>query len=67
MDLDLLIGVASLVAGAALLFIGLPDRSGTSPRFLQFEASLVLYPPLIMICFAWGIAELFSWFFRASH
>jgi hypothetical protein len=41
-----------------LLFIGLLDKSGQSPRFLRFEASLVLYPPLIMVFFALGAIEL---------
>ena len=49
------IGVAFVVVAAVLLFIGLP-RHGESPRFLRFDASLVLYPPLIMTCLAFGVA-----------
>ena len=51
---ELGIGVAFVVVAAVLLFIGLP-RHGESPRFLRFEASLVLYPPLIMTCLACGV------------
>lgn len=51
-------GVVLIAIGAVLLFIGLPDRSGQSPRFFRFEASLVLYPPLIMVFFALGAMQL---------
>ncbi len=45
----LAIGVILLAVTAALAFIGFPKRNGDRPRFLQFEAAVVLYPPLIMI------------------
>ena len=49
------IGVAFVVAAAVLLIIGIP-RHGESPRFLRFESSLVLYPPLIMTFLVFGVA-----------
>ena len=49
------IGVAFVVVAAVLLIIGLP-RHGGSPRFLRFESSVVLYPPLIMTFLAFGVA-----------
>ena len=41
------IGATFIVVAVVLFFIGMP-RHGESPRFLRFEASLVLYPPVIM-------------------
>ena len=49
------IGATFLVVAVVLFFIGLP-RHGESPRFLRFEASLVLYPPVIMTFLAIGAA-----------
>lgn len=48
MTQELLVGAILLAVAAVLIFIGLPNKSGVSPRFLQFEAALVLYPPLVM-------------------
>ena len=48
------IGAASLVVAVVLFFIGIP-RHGESPRFLQFDASLVLYPAVIMTFLAFGV------------
>ena len=59
-----LIGVVLLIIGAALLYIGVPNKAGQSPRFLRFEASLVLYPPLIMVCIALGAAQIASAIFK---
>lgn len=67
MTQELLTGVVLLVIAAGLIFIGLPNKDGVSPRFLQFEAALVLYPPVIMIFLAGGAAELVSAFLRLSH
>ena len=48
------IGAASLVVAVVLFFIGIP-RHGESPRFLQFDASVVLYPAVIMTFLAFGV------------
>lgn len=64
MSQDLLIGVLLLAVAAALLFIGLPNESGVSPRFLRFEAATVLYPPVVMVFAAAGIAELVTGLLR---
>jgi hypothetical protein len=58
MNDDLLIGAGLLAVAAVLIFIGLPDKAGVSPRFLQFEAAPMLYPPLIMAFLVGGAAEL---------
>ncbi len=67
MSQELLIGAISLVIAAGLIFIGLPNKDGVSPSFLQFEAALVLYPPVIMIFFVVGAAELLTALLRMSH
>jgi hypothetical protein len=58
---DLLIGIAALAIATGLLVIGLPNRRGESPRFLQFHAAPMLYPAVILIFLAIGIAELITW------
>lgn len=50
---DIAIGFVSVVAGLLLLFIGMP-RHGENPRFLRFEAALVLYPAVIITLLALG-------------
>ena len=56
MNYHLLIGSLLLAIACVLVFIGMPNKSGQRPRFLQFEASIVLYPPVILVFFAMGAA-----------
>ena len=58
-DMNLAIGIVMVAAAAALIYFGLPDRQGNSPRFLRFGAALVLYPPVILVVSAFGLAELY--------
>jgi len=58
-----LIGLVSLAIGFVLLFLGLP-RGGVSPRFLQFEAAVILYPPIVMVFVAAGVAELLTAYYQ---
>lgn len=67
MNSDILIGLVLLVIAGGLLFIGLPNKAGVSPRFLRFEASLVLYPPLVLVFIAGGVAELIAGFLRGGQ
>ena len=55
-----------LIIACALILFGLPNNAGLSPRFLQFDASLVLYPPLVLLFIAGGFAELIVGFLRAN-
>ena len=50
----LLIGLFAIVTGVGLLMLGLPDRRGESPRFLQGSLSPMLYPPVILVFLARG-------------
>jgi len=60
MTQELLLGAMSLAIATGLIFIGLPDKSGVSPRFLRFQTALVIYPATILIFVAGGIAELIT-------
>ena len=59
-DIHLLVGLLLVAIAGVLLFLGLPDKSGKNRAFLQFESSLVLYPPVILVFFAMGMAEVIS-------
>ena len=39
MGSDILVSVASVAIAAGLLFFGMPDKGGVSPRFLRFDAA----------------------------
>ena len=67
MSQELLVGTILLAVAAVLIFIGLPDKNGVSPRFLQFEAAMILYPPLIMVFLVGGVAELMTALLTASR
>lgn len=58
--MDVTIGASLIAVAVLLVFIGRPNRSGQHPRFLQFEAAMVLYPPLIMIFAVMGMAEIIT-------
>ncbi len=64
---DLLIGGVLLAIAVGLVFIGRPNKAGESPRFLRFEASLVLYTPVVMIFAAFGVATILGALLGASH
>ena len=53
--MNLYTGIASLVVALALIWAGRPNKSGVHPKYLRFDAALVLYPPLILVFFAFGI------------
>jgi hypothetical protein len=56
----LAVGVVLVLLAVGLVFIGRPNKAGHHPSFLQFEASLVLYPPVILVFVAMGMAELIT-------
>jgi bacteriorhodopsin len=65
--MDVTIGVALLAVAVLLVFIARPNRSGQHQRFLQFEAAMVLYPPLVMIFAVMGMAEIVTSVLGISH
>lgn len=64
---DSLVGIVLLAIGIGLVFIGRPHKAGVHPRFLQFEASMVLYPPLILVFLAGGAAALIAGILGIPH
>ncbi len=58
--MNLLTGTAMLVIAIILILIGRPNKAGVHPRFLRFEAALVLYPPIILAFTAMGTAAVIS-------
>jgi hypothetical protein len=54
----LLIGLLALATGFALLMLGLPNRRGGNPRFLQGSRFSILYPSVVMVFLIVGIVEL---------
>ncbi|TYO65761.1 hypothetical protein FXV83_15205 [Bradyrhizobium hipponense] len=58
--MNVLTGVAMLAIAAILVYIGRPNRAGEHPKFLRFEAALVLYPPIVLIFAGLGAAALIS-------
>lgn len=67
MNKDILIGVVLLAIAGGLIFVGLPNKAGLSPRFLRFEAAVVLFPPVILVFLAGGVAELIAGFLRIGQ
>lgn len=57
------IGAALFVAAAVLMYLGLPNRAGESPRFLRFEAAPLLYPPIIIALLVGSIAAILTGYF----
>lgn len=55
-----LIGAVMLATAATLILVGRPNRAGQHPRFLRFEAAVVLYPPIVLLFTALGAVALIS-------
>jgi hypothetical protein len=54
---DIGIGLAFCVVGILLVFIGMP-KNGVTPRFLRFDAAVVLYPAVVLTFLAFGGAQI---------
>lgn len=67
MNDDILIGIVLLAIAVGLIFIGRPNKAGVHPRFLQFDAALVLFPPVVIVFVAGGFAELIAGLLRIGH
>lgn len=59
MTTEIVSGIALLGASLFLIFMGRPNKTGESPRFLRFHAAPMLYPPFILAFMVAGIAQLF--------
>ena len=58
--MNLWTGIAMLVIALVLIWVGRPDKAGVHPRFLRFDAALVVYPPVILAFTAMGVAAVIS-------
>ena len=54
--MNLWTGIAMLAVALLLIWVGRPNRDGVHPRFLRFNAALVIYPPIVIAFFALGLA-----------
>jgi hypothetical protein len=53
-------GMAMVAVALLLIWAGRPSKAGVHPRFLRFDAALVLYPPIILAFLALGVAAIVS-------
>ena len=51
-------GIGMLAIAFLMIWFGLPNRDGTHRRFLRFSAAQVLYPPMIHVFIALGVASM---------
>jgi hypothetical protein len=58
--MNLWTGIAMLLVAAALIWVGRPNKGGVHPKCLQFDAALVVYPPVILAFTAMGVAAVIS-------
>jgi hypothetical protein len=56
--MNLWAGIAMVVFAALLIWVGRPNKEGVHPKFLRFSAATVLYPPIILVFIAMGIAAI---------
>jgi hypothetical protein len=49
------LGYSCIVASTALLWFGLPNRTGESPRWLRSGHALPLFPVFLMALFVGGV------------
>jgi hypothetical protein len=52
---DISMGVGLFAVGVVLIFIGMP-KHGVTPRYLRFDAALVIYPAIVLVFLAMGVA-----------
>ena len=57
---NLWVGIALVVLALVMVLAGRPNKDGIHPKFLQFDAAPVLYPPLVIAAFALGMATIVS-------
>jgi hypothetical protein len=58
---DLLIGVMALIIAAGAVRDRVAEQIWREPRFLQFYAAPSVYPAVVLVFLALGVAELISW------
>jgi hypothetical protein len=57
---EVVIGIGSLVVAFAMLWFGMPNKSGQNPRFLRLGFMQMIYPGIVLAFFVIGVTELIS-------
>jgi hypothetical protein len=58
----LVTGIGALLFGAALLWFGMPNKAGASPRFLRNGLVQMIYPAIVLGVMVVGVVQLLlSW------
>jgi hypothetical protein len=57
---EIVIGIGALVLGFALVWFGMPDRTGENPRFLRNAFIAVVYPVVALAFIVVGVAVLLA-------
>jgi len=57
---EIVIGIGALVVGLAMLWFGMPNKSGQSPRFLRMEFTQMFYPAIVLAFLVIGVTELIT-------
>jgi hypothetical protein len=55
---DYIIGAVLLGAGIVLSVLALPHKDGQAARWLRWEAAPVVFPGVLIVIYALGVAEL---------
>ena len=58
--MSLYAGMLMLAVALLLIWVGRPNKAGIHRKFMRFNAALVLYPPLVLACFAFGVVAIIS-------
>ena len=66
MNENIILGAVLLIIAGALIFVALPDKDHESPRFLQFHAATVIYPPFVLLFLVSGATALIMGLFGAA-
>ncbi len=55
---DLAIAIGALVVGFAMIWFGMPNKAGESPRLLRLGFMQMIYPAVVLMFVVTGVAEL---------
>jgi hypothetical protein len=57
---ELVIGIGALVVCFAMLWTGMPNKSGQNPRFLSLGFMQMIYPAIVLAFLVIGVTELIT-------
>jgi hypothetical protein len=60
---ELITGIGALVICFAMIWVGMPNKSGQNPRLLRLGFMQMTYPAIVLMFFVIGVAQLLkAWF-----